>query len=54
MEYNAEYTGEKFRDIAEVMGVDTSGMDQAAYRRLRLTLLSSFQRMWESLKSFTR
>ncbi len=33
MEYNAEYTGEKFRDIAEVMGVDTSGMDQAAYRK---------------------
>ncbi len=33
MEYNAEYTGEKFRDIAEAMGVDTSGMDQAAYRK---------------------
>ena len=33
MEYNAEDTGEKFRDIAEVMGVDTSGMDQAAYRK---------------------
>lgn len=33
MEYNAEYTGEKFRDIAEAMGVDTTGMDQPAYRK---------------------
>ncbi|MBR1864441.1 MAG: lactaldehyde reductase [Ruminococcus sp.] len=32
MEYNAEYTGDKFKHIAEAMGVDTSGMDQAAYR----------------------
>lgn len=32
MEYNAEYTGEKFRYIAEAMGVDTTGMSQAEYR----------------------
>ena len=28
MEYNAETTGEKFKDIAEAMGVDTTGMSQ--------------------------
>ena len=33
MEFNQEYTGEKFKDIAEAMGVDTTGMDQAAYRK---------------------
>lgn len=33
MEYNAEYTGDKFKYIAEAMGVDTAGMDQAAYRK---------------------
>lgn len=33
MEYNAEYTGDKFKYIAEAMGVDTSGMDQQAYRK---------------------
>lgn len=33
MEYNAEYTGEKFRDIAEAMGVDTTGMSQEEYRK---------------------
>ncbi|MBR3666120.1 MAG: lactaldehyde reductase [Ruminococcus sp.] len=33
MEYNAEYTGDKFKFIAEAMGVDTSGMDQQAYRK---------------------
>ncbi|SDA13811.1 lactaldehyde reductase [Ruminococcus sp. YE71] len=33
MEYNAEFTGDKFRHIAEAMGVDTSGMDEAAYRK---------------------
>lgn len=32
MEYNAEYTGEKFKYIAEAMGVDTAGMSQAEYR----------------------
>ena len=33
MEFNAEYTGEKFKYIAEALGVDTTGMDQAAYRK---------------------
>ena len=33
MEYNAECTGEKYKAIAEAMGVDTTGMDQAAYRK---------------------
>ena len=33
MEFNAEYTGEKFKAVAEAMGVDTTGMDQAAYRK---------------------
>ena len=33
MEFNAEVTGEKFKAIAEAMGVDTTGMDQAAYRK---------------------
>lgn len=32
MEYNAEYTGEKFKYIAEAMGVDTTCMSQAEYR----------------------
>jgi lactaldehyde reductase len=32
MEYNAEYTGEKFKYIAEAMGVDTTNMSQAEYR----------------------
>lgn len=32
MEYNAEYTGEKFKYIAEAIGVDTTGMSQAEYR----------------------
>lgn len=33
MEYNAECTGEKFKYIAEAMGVDTTGMSQAEYRK---------------------
>ncbi len=33
MEYNQEYTGDKFKHIAEAMGVDTAGMDQATYRK---------------------
>ena len=33
MEYNAEYTGEKYKDIAEAMGVDTTGMTQVEYRK---------------------
>ena len=33
MEYNAEYTGEKYRDIAKAMGVDVTGMSQDEYRK---------------------
>ena len=33
MEFNQEYTGEKFRNIAEALGVDTTGMDQPTYRK---------------------
>ena len=33
MEFNQEATGEKFKAIAEAMGVDTTGMNQAAYRK---------------------
>lgn len=33
MEFNQECTGEKFKYIAQAMGVDTTGMDQAAYRK---------------------
>ncbi|MBE6602440.1 MAG: lactaldehyde reductase [Ruminococcaceae bacterium] len=33
MAYNADCTGEKYRAIAEAMGVDTTGMDQATYRK---------------------
>lgn len=34
MEYNAEYTGEKFRDIAKAMGVEgTESMTQEEYRK---------------------
>ena len=33
MDFNKEYTGEKFKYIAEAFGVDTTGMDQAAYRQ---------------------
>lgn len=33
MEFNQECTGEKFKNIAEALGTDTTGMDQAAYRK---------------------
>ena len=33
MEYNADVTGDKFKNIAEAMGVDTTGMTQAEYRK---------------------
>ena len=33
MEYNAACTGEKYKAIAEAMGVDTTGMDQETYRK---------------------
>ena len=33
MEFNQEYTGEKFKAIAEAFGVDTTCMDAPAYRK---------------------
>lgn len=33
MEFNKDYTGEKYKEIAEAFGIDTSGMDQEAYRQ---------------------
>lgn len=33
MEFNQEYTGEKFKAIAEAFGIDTIGMDAATYRK---------------------
>ena len=32
MEFNKEATGEKFKAVAEAMGVDTAGMSEAEYR----------------------
>ena len=33
MEFNQEATGEKLKAVAEAMGVDTTGMSQAEYRK---------------------
>ena len=33
MEFNQECTGDKFKAIAEALGVDTTGMDQPTYRK---------------------
>ena len=33
MEFNQDYTGEKFKAIAEAFGVDTTGMDAPTYRK---------------------
>ncbi|MCF0105678.1 MAG: lactaldehyde reductase [Holdemanella sp.] len=33
MEFNQEYTGTKFKDIAEAFGVDTTGMNEVEYRK---------------------
>lgn len=33
MEFNQNYTGDKFKYIAEAFDVDTTGMDEAAYRK---------------------
>ena len=37
MEYNQEATGEKYKHIAEAMGIDTAGMDQGAYRQAAIS-----------------
>ncbi len=39
MEYNAEATGEKYRDIAVAMGADVTGLSQAEYRKLAIDLV---------------
>ena len=33
MEFNKDYTGEKYKNIAEAFGIDTTGMDQETYRK---------------------
>ena len=33
MEFNKDYTGEKYKAIAEAFGIDTAGMDQETYRK---------------------
>ena len=33
MEFNKDFTGEKYKAIAEAFGVDTTGMDQETYRK---------------------
>ncbi|MBR3016875.1 MAG: lactaldehyde reductase [Clostridia bacterium] len=33
MEFNQDYTGDKFKAVAEALGVDATGMDQPAYRK---------------------
>ena len=33
MEFNKDFTGEKYKAIAEAFGVDTAGMDQETYRK---------------------
>ena len=33
MEFNADVTGEKYKDIAKAMGVNVDGMNQAEYRK---------------------
>ena len=44
MEYNADATGEKFKAIAEAMGVDTKGMDEAAYRSAAVEAVRALSR----------
>ena len=33
MEFNKDFTGEKYKAIAEAFGIDTAGMDQETYRK---------------------
>lgn len=39
MEYNAPATGDKYKYIAEAMGVDTTGMDQETYRKAAIDVV---------------
>ena len=40
MKYNAPATGDKYKYIAEAMGVDTTGMDQETYRQAAIDAVS--------------
>ena len=40
MEYNAETTGEKYKNIAEAMGVDTTGMCAPSFTSTERSILS--------------
>lgn len=44
MEYNAPYTGEKYRDIAKAMGVDVEGMTQDEYRKAAVGAVSKLSK----------
>lgn len=37
MEFNKEYTGEKYKNIAEAFGIDTSNMSQEEYRQAAIS-----------------
>lgn len=44
MAYNAPFTGEKFKYIAEAMGVDTAGMTQDEYRQAAVDAVSQLSK----------
>lgn len=44
MRYNADYTGEKYRDIARAMGVDVQGMDIAQAREAAIGAVEALNR----------
>ena len=47
MEYNAEATGEKYREIARAMGVEgVDDMTQEEYRKAAIDAVNSSPRMW--------
>ena len=54
MEYNASATGTKYKDIAEVMGVDTTGMDQETYRKAAVDAVKKLSQDWHNTKRFKR
>ncbi len=44
MEFNREYTGDKFKQVAEAMGVDTVGMGEAACRKAAIDAVRRLSR----------
>ncbi|MFV0502557.1 MAG: lactaldehyde reductase [Lachnospirales bacterium] len=57
MKYNAEATGEKYKDIAQVMGVDVTNMSQDQYRKAAIDAvkkLSSDIGIPENLKDIVK